>query len=147
MAKRAAKKEEDDEPDDEPESPSPSPVKNLIANVANGLAGGWKDRLVRGVARPLAGGFVLGVGLAVAFGMAFYETFHGLAGLIVAPYSDSIRPFAQGLVTLLMIGAIAFVGIRLATRGRGRDAVKFCPACLEHVPLAATKCRACGTDL
>jgi ribosomal protein L40E len=46
-----------------------------------------------------------------------------------------------------MLGAIAFVGIRVATRGRGRAAVKFCPACFETIPLEATKCRACGTDL
>ena len=148
MTKRAAKKEDDDEPDDdESEAPSASPVKNLIANVATGLAGGWKDRLVKGVARPLAGGFVLGAGLAVAFGMAFYATFAGIARMIVSPYSDTIRPFAEGLVTLVMIGAIAFIGIRIATRGRGREAVKFCPACLEHVPAAATKCRSCGSDL
>ena len=158
MAKSSAKKaaeepapepasESASESASEPAAPTASPIKGMIANIATGVFGGWKDRLVKGVARPLAGGFIAGVGLAIAFGMAIYATFDGIARMIVSPYSDTIRPFAEGLVTLLLIGALAFIGIRIATRGRGREAVKFCKACFEAVPAEATKCRACGTDL
>jgi hypothetical protein len=81
VAKRAAKADVPDAPEapktpPEPEGPGAiAKVKTLVANVATGIAGGWKDRIVKGVARPLASGFVLGVGFAIAFGMAIYATF------------------------------------------------------------------------
>ena len=148
MARTSAKKEDLPPPAEAPPEKE-SPAHGILSSITSGLFGGWRDRLVHGVGRPLAGGFIAGVALAVALGIALRDALFGLAALVVSPYSDSVRPFAQGLVTLVLVGAIAFLAVRIATRRRGHspEPGKACPACLEPVPAAATKCRACGSDV
>ena len=126
---------------------APSAAHGILAGLASGAIGRAKDRLVRGVARPLAGGLVVGAGLAVAVGISLHDVFAGLAGLIVAPYSEPVRTIAQGAVALFLLALAAFVSIRLALRVHGKAGTKSCPACLEQIPAEATKCRSCSSDV
>src|SRR5438105_13593687 len=90
MAKTSAKKG-DSPPAEKAPPEKESPAHGLLSSITSGLFGGWRDRLVHGVGRPLAGGFIAGLALAVAVGIALRDALSGLAALIVSPYSDSVR--------------------------------------------------------
>jgi large conductance mechanosensitive channel len=124
---------------------------------------GFRDFVLKGNVVDLAVGIVMGV----AFG-ALVNSF--VANLIMSPIGAlfgatsfdalALGPFKYGafltvLVQFLIIaGAVYFVVVTpmnamMRRLGLLKDppAVRDCPACLQSVPAAATKCMYCTTDL
>ena len=124
---------------------------------------GFRDFIMRGNVVDLAVGIVIGV----AFG-AVVNSF--VANIIMSPIGAifgepnfdalALGPFKYGafltaLVQFLIIaGAIYFVVVVPMNAMKGRKPVvkaapttRECPACLQTIPLAATKCMYCTVDL
>ncbi len=56
--------------------------------------------------------------------------------------------FINDLVNFVIIGFVIFLLIKIVNRLRRKDpSTKDCPECLTSIPLAATRCAACCTDL
>ena len=124
---------------------------------------GFRDFILRGNVVDLAVGIVIGV----AFGAlvnSFVENLimSPIAAIFGAPNFDALAlgPFKYGafltvLVQFLLIAAaIYFIVVRpmnavMKRMGMIQEPVPMqdCPACLQSVPVAATKCMYCTVDL
>lgn len=124
---------------------------------------GFRDFIVKGNVVDLAVGIVMGV----AFG-ALVNSF--VANLIMAPIGAlfgapsfdalAVGPFKYGafltsLVQFLIIAVAIYFAVVTPMNSMMRrlglmkepPPVRDCPACLQSVPAAATKCMYCTTDL
>ena len=56
--------------------------------------------------------------------------------------------FFNDIINFLIIAFVIFLLVKMVNRMRRKDtSVKDCPECLTAIPLAATRCAACCTDL
>ena len=55
--------------------------------------------------------------------------------------------FLNAVITFVIIAFVVWSLSRAFIREEARPAVKDCPYCLEVIPQAATKCRACGSNV
>ncbi|MBV9440042.1 MAG: large conductance mechanosensitive channel protein MscL [Candidatus Eremiobacteraeota bacterium] len=63
-------------------------------------------------------------------------------------YGDFINAFISFLLIALVVYYLVVAPMQRFNRPRAEDvATQTCPYCLETVPAAATKCRACTSDL
>jgi large conductance mechanosensitive channel len=120
--------------------------------------------LVREFKEFISRGNVLDLAVAVVIGVAFTAIITALVdGLIMplvtlvlptgewqtwAPGGFAIGPVLAAIVTFVIIAAVVFL---VVVKGAGAwikrpppAPTRVCPECLEAIPLAARRCRACG---
>ena len=75
--------------------------------------------------------------------------FSQLAINLNADGSAAIRygEFINAVVTFIVIAFVVWQLSKMVIREEASPSVKTCPYCLEAIPEAATKCRACGSSL
>jgi large conductance mechanosensitive channel len=115
-------------------------------------------------------GNVVDLAVAVVIGGAFGKIVSALVGDLVMPVVNAVLPqgdwrkweatplhfrvgdFIGTIVDFMIVAVVIFiVMVKLAGVGRGKigevPATKQCPECLETVPAAARRCRACTSVL
>lgn len=113
-------------------------------------------------------GNVIDLAVAVVIGAAFTKIINAVVAEIIMPLVGCVMPEGGWLgytvggirigvvlgavIEFLIVAAVLFFVVvkamgALARRGEHPAAVttKKCPECLEEIPLAAHKCRACGS--
>ncbi len=128
-----------------------------VAVIIGAAFGKIVNSLVEGVILPPLG-LVLG---KVDFSSLFYtlDRSHGLPGSLVEARAKGIPVLAYGafindVVNFVIIAAVVFLLVRMVNRIEHRKemappppATKECPYCLSAIPVKATRCAHCTSNL
>ncbi|MCL2504579.1 MAG: large conductance mechanosensitive channel protein MscL [Coriobacteriia bacterium] len=113
-------------------------VIDLAVGVVVGSAfGGIVAALVESIINPILGFLIGDYGLS--------DLSISLGGQIKLAYGA----FLSAIINFLLIALVLFLVTRLINRFRreGQTTSKTCPFCLTEIPVAATRCSACTSEL
>lgn len=135
---------------------------NVKAPAAvSSLANEFREFLVKQNALALAVGVILGAAIGKVVSGIVDDVFMPLVGLVLPSgewrgaqlvlhgenaikYGDLIGR----VIDFIIVSAVVFLVVKMLVRKKpGPTTTKPCPKCLETIPLAATRCRACCADL
>jgi large conductance mechanosensitive channel len=118
----------------------------------------FRDFLVKQNAIALAIGVIIGAAVGKVVSGIVDDLVMPLVG-VVLPGGDwrsaEIHLSAQNalkygdllgrLIDFVLVAAVVFLLTKILIEKKAEPATKSCPECLEAIPLAARKCRACGS--
>lgn len=128
-------------------------VLELAVAVIIGVAfGKVVTSLVEGVLMPPIGALLGNVDFSSLF--VVLDRSKGVPASLEAAKTAGVPVIAYGaflneVISFVIVAFAVFLIVKQANRFKGKVAVttKPCPKCLTDIPIAATRCRACGADL
>ncbi len=126
------------------------------------MAGEFREFLLRTNALALAVGVIIGAALGTVVTSLVEDIIMPPIGLLLggvdfsqlafnlnADGSVAVRygNFINAVIVFIVIALVVWQISKLFIREDSPPSVKSCPFCLEAIPEAATKCRACGSGL
>ncbi|MGC3996800.1 MAG: large conductance mechanosensitive channel protein MscL [Anaeromyxobacter sp.] len=115
--------------------------QNVVALAAGVIIGGAVGKVVSGVVDDV---IMPIVGMLLPGGTEWRESVLELAGGQSIKYGDLLGR----IVDFVIIASVVFLVLKAFVRPPPPGApTKVCPACLETIPQAARRCRACTSDV
>ncbi len=126
-----------------------------------GIATEFRDFLIKQNALALAVGVVIGAAIGKVVSGIVDDIFMPVIGVVlpggewraaqlVLSGTNAIKygDLLGRLVDFLIVSLVVFVVVKTLLRQKAKPpATKVCPRCLENIPIAATRCRACTSDI
>jgi large conductance mechanosensitive channel len=137
------------------------PGNVTLPGSVKGLAGEFRDFLIKQNALALAVGVVIGGAIGKVVTGLVDDIFMPLIGVLlpggewrsaqlVLSGSNAIKygDIIGRLVDLFIVAVVIFFVVKTLLREKTKPVTtKPCPRCLENIPLLATRCRACTSDV
>ena len=124
------------------------------------IAGEFKEFLLKQNALALAVGVIIGAAIGKVVSGLVEDLIMPVIGVVlpggdwrnaqfVLSGSNTIKygDFVGRIIDFVIVAAVVFFIVKALVKAPPPPATKDCPECLETIPAAARRCRACGTAL
>jgi large conductance mechanosensitive channel len=132
-----------------------------VPGSVKGIANEFRDFLIKQNALALAVGVVIGGAVAKVVSGIVDDIFMPIVGVllpggewrsaqVVLSGTNALKygDLLGRLIDFVIVAMVIFFVVKTLLREKAKPpSTKPCPRCLENIPLAATRCRACTSDV